>query len=270
MFASMIEWNVDPVLFTLGPLSPRWYGVLFALAFYLSYRVMRTVYLGERKDLRDLDALTIHMIVGTILGARLGHVLFYEPEILLSSPLEVFAIWHGGLASHGGALGIITGLWIYHKRRPSYGMTWLLDRLAIVAALSGMCIRLGNLFNSEIIGRPTDVPWAFWFQRVDPVVAVWRHPTQIYEALLCLAVFLLTWWMYKKGAAMANPGRIFGVFLVCIFTGRFIIEFVKERQVDFEAALPIDMGQILSLPFIAAGVYYLVRSARGASTAQPS
>lgn len=261
----MIEWNVDPVLFTLGPLSPRWYGVLFALAFYLSYRVMHVIYVGEKKEQRDLDALTIYMIAGTILGARIGHVLFYEPEIFAANPLEVFAIWHGGLASHGGALGIITGLWIYHRRKVGYSMTWLLDRLSIVAALSGMCIRLGNLFNSEIIGRPTDVPWAFWFQRVDPVMPVWRHPTQIYEALLCLAVFAITWMMYRRGQAFTNPGRLFGVFLVLIFSGRFLIEFVKERQVDFEAALPIDMGQILSIPFIAVGVYYLVRSARASA-----
>ncbi len=233
--------------------------MLFATAFLLSYQVMKKIFLAEKLEVKDLDALTIYMIVGTILGARLGHVLFYEPEIFRGNPFEVLAIWHGGLASHGGALGIITGLWLFHRKRRSYSMTWLLDRLAIVAALSGMCIRIGNLFNSEILGRPTDVPWAFWFKIVDPL-PVWRHPAQIYEALLCLALFLGLWMLYKKGIAQTNPGRIFGLFLVLLFTGRFFIEFLKERQVSFEASLPIDMGQILSIPFIVAGVWYLVRS----------
>ncbi|MCX6141001.1 MAG: prolipoprotein diacylglyceryl transferase [Candidatus Kapabacteria bacterium] len=259
MFVPMIEWNVDPTIFTLGPLSPRWYGVLFATAFLLSYQVMKKIFLAEKLELKDLDSLTIYMIVGTILGARLGHVLFYEPQIALENPFEVFAIWHGGLASHGGAFGIIAGLWLFHRKRRSYTMTWLLDRLAIVAALSGMCIRLGNLFNSEILGRPTDAPWAVWF-KLNDALPVGRHPAQVYEAILCLVIFLGLWTLYKRGLALSNPGRIFGIFLVVLFTGRFLIEFIKERQVGFEAALPIDMGQILSIPFIAAGVWYLVRS----------
>ena len=137
----MIEWNIDPTLFTLGPLSPRWYGILFAMAFVISYRYMRIMFTDDSKPQKELDSLTITMIVGTILGARFGHVLFYEPQIFLDNPLEVFAIWHGGLASHGGALGIITGLWIFHKRNKGYSMIWLLDRLAVVAAVSGLCIR---------------------------------------------------------------------------------------------------------------------------------
>jgi prolipoprotein diacylglyceryltransferase len=138
-------------------------------------------------------------------------------------------------------------------------MTWLFDRLAIVAAISGMCIRLGNLMNSEIIGKPTDGTWGFWFQRVDPTL-VPRHPTQLYEAALCLALFGLTYWMYQRGVAKRAPGMIFGLFLVLLFAGRFIIEFFKEHQVDFEASLPIDMGQILSIPFVLLGIYYLLRS----------
>lgn len=258
----MIEWNVDPIMFTVGPLSPRWYGVMFALAFYLSFIVMKKIFLAEKKDLPQLDSLTIYMIAGTVLGARLGHVIFYEPEIVLQNPLDLIAVWKGGLASHGGALGIITGLWLFHKKYKGYSMIWLLDRLAIVAALSGMCIRIGNLMNSEIIGRTTDVPWAFWFQRVDTVAPVWRHPTQIYEALLCLVVFLWLWSLYKKGVALQRPGRLIGMFLIAIFAGRFVIEFLKENQVDFEATLPIDMGQILSIPFIVGGIYFIWRSSR--------
>jgi len=262
----MIEWNVDPTIFTLGPLSPRWYGVLFATAFLLSYRVMKKIFVAEKLQIQDLDALTIYMIAGTILGARIGHVLFYEPEIVLSNPFEIFAIWHGGLASHGGALGIIAGLWLFQRKRKKYTMTWLLDRLAIVAALSGMCIRIGNLFNSEIVGMPTDVPWAFWFKRND-ALPVWRHPAQLYEAIICLIIFLGLWHLYKKGLSLSHPGRIFGIFLVVLFSARFLVEFIKERQVGFEVALPLDMGQILSIPFIVAGVWYLVRSANvGAAT----
>lgn len=258
----MIHWNVDPILFTLGPLAPRWYGILFALAFVASYQVMKKIFVREGHSQQDLDALTMTMILSTILGARLGHVLFYEPSIVTSgNPLEFFAIWHGGLASHGGALGIITGLWLYHRKRPTMSMIWLLDRLAIVAALSGMFIRLGNLFNSEIYGRPTDVPWAFWFAHVDPI-PVGRHPTQIYEALLCLALFLILWRMYNAGVAQRAPGKLIGLFMVLLFAGRFLIEFLKEHQVSFENALPIDMGQILSLPFIAVGVWFLLRKSK--------
>jgi prolipoprotein diacylglyceryl transferase len=254
----MIEWNVDPVLFTLGPLSPRWYGVLFGLAFYISYLIMRRMFNDDKRPLKDLDSLAILIIVGTIVGARVGHVLFYDTQLIFEQPLEVFAVWHGGLASHGGALGIITALWIFHRKHRNYSMVWLLDRLAIVAAISGMCIRIGNLFNSEILGRATDVPWAFWFKLVDPL-PVWRHPAQIYEALLCLDVFILLWIMYKRGIATKAPGKLFGTFLVVIFTGRFFIEFIKEHQEAFEASLPLDMGQLLSIPFVLVGVWYLVR-----------
>jgi len=257
----MIEWNVDPVIGTIGPLSPRWYGVLFATAFMLSYVTMKRIFQAEKKPLVDLDRLTLYMMFGTVLGARLGHVLFYEPSLILDDPFEVIAIWHGGLASHGGALGIITGLYLFHRALPSYSMLWLLDRLAIMAALSGMCIRLGNLMNSEIIGRPTDVPWGFWFMRVDAEPLA-RHPTQIYEALVCLALFIGLWRLYRSGVATRRPGMIIGLFMVLLFTSRFLIEFLKERQVDFEATLPIDMGQILSIPFIAAGLVFLLRSRR--------
>jgi phosphatidylglycerol---prolipoprotein diacylglyceryl transferase len=261
----MIEWNIDPVLFTLGPLSPRWYGVLFALAFVASYQVMRKMFSDADKPQKDLDSLTISMIVGTILGARLGHVFFYEPHIMLDDPLETFAVWHGGLASHGGALGIIVGLWWFNRKRKGYGMVWLLDRLAIVAALSGAFIRIGNFFNSEILGRASDVPWAVWFMRVDPA-PIYRHPAQLYEALLCLLIFGLLWWRYRSGDARRAPGRLIGLFLVLLFSGRFLIEFVKEVQVDFETALPLDMGQLLSIPFVLVGGWFLLKVSRSPRT----
>jgi phosphatidylglycerol---prolipoprotein diacylglyceryl transferase len=261
MFAPMIEWNVDPVIGTIGPLSPRWYGVLFAMAFMLSYVVMKRVFMTEKKSIADLDRLTLYMMFGTVIGARLGHVLFYEPHLLLDDPFEVIAIWHGGLASHGGALGIITGLYLFHRALPGYSMTWLLDRLAIMAALSGMCIRLGNLMNSEIIGRPTDLPWGFWFMRIDAQPLA-RHPTQVYEALVCLVLFIGLWLLYRRGVARRQPGMLIGLFMVLLFSSRFAIEFLKEHQVDFEASLPLDMGQLLSLPFIVAGAAFLVSSRR--------
>lgn len=257
----MIEWNVDPVIGTIGPLSPRWYGVLFATAFLLSYSVMKRVFATEGKNQESLDRLTITMILGTILGARLGHVLFYEPGLILEDPLEVIAIWHGGLASHGGAIGIITGVYLFARRTAGFSMTWLLDRLAIVVPLSGMCIRLGNLMNSEIIGRPTDLPWGFWFVRVD-AIPVARHPTQIYEAIICLVLFLLMLGLYRKGLATSRPGFMIGLLMVLLFTSRFFVEYFKEVQEAFEASLPLDMGQILSLPFIAVGLILLVRSRR--------
>ena len=262
----MIEWNVDPVLFTLGPLSPRWYGLLFASAFIVSYWILRRVFRTEDRAIQDLDSLTIYMIVGTIVGARLGHVLFYEPDIFLNDPIEVFAIWHGGLASHGGALGIITGLWLFHKRKKGYPFIWLLDRLAIVAAISGALIRVGNLMNSEIVGLATDQTWGIWFKRLDPM-PLFRYPTQIYEAVLCIAVFAFLWWRYTKGDATKKPGLLLGLFLVILFSGRFAMEFYKDRQVAFESSLPLDMGQILSIPFIAVGLVLIWKAMRKASAA---
>lgn len=255
----MIQWNVDPVMFDLGFIAPRWYGILFAAAFIVSYYIMKWIFVREKRPIQDLDTLSIYMMVATILGARAGHMFFYEPDALLSDPLVFFAIWQGGLASHGGAIGIMAALWLFSRRRKGYSFMWLLDRLAIVAAISGMLIRIGNLMNSEIIGRPTNVGWAVWFRRVDPM-PVYRHPAQIYEAILCLGLFLLLVMMYRRGAAEKTEGRLIGVFLLLLFTGRFLIEFLKERQVAFEAALPIDMGQILSLPFIAIGIWFLLRS----------
>jgi prolipoprotein diacylglyceryl transferase len=261
----VITWDVDPVLFSLGPLNPRWYGILFAGAFLASYAVMRRVFLREGHPQRDLDQLTITMIVSTIIGARLGHVLFYEPQILWHDPMDVIAVWKGGLASHGGALGIIIGLWWFARKHPRYSLMWLLDRIVIVAALSGAFIRIGNLFNSEIIGRTTDVSWAFVFTRVDMLP---RHPTQIYEALLCIALFVLLWYSYKRTGAATPSGRLFGIFCILLFSGRFLIEFLKEHQEAFEASLPLDMGQLLSIPFVLVGIIALVRSARTASPAR--
>jgi prolipoprotein diacylglyceryl transferase len=194
-------------------------------------------------------------------------VLFYEPgpRIFIEDPLEVLAVWHGGLASHGGAIGIAIGLWLFQRKHKGYTLTWLFDRMAIVAAISGAFIRLGNLMNSEILGRATDQTWGIWFQRVDKL-AIYRHPAQLYEAALCIVLFAFLIWRYQKGDALAHPGRLIGLFLVLLFVGRFVIEYYKEVQVDFESALPLDMGQILSIPFVLIGLVILVRSRNALKT----
>mgnify|MGYP001627224256 FL=1 len=252
----MIHWNPNPEIFDLGFIAPRWYGLCWGLAFYLSFLVMRRIFVAEKRPLQNLDTLTIYMIIFTILGARAGHMLFYEPAALLANPLEFFRIWNGGLASHGGTLGIMLGLWLFQRKVKGYSLVWLFDRLAIVAALSSTLIRIGNLMNSEIIGTPTTLPWAFVFERIDGIP---RHPAQLYEAVVYLAIFGLLWFLYQRGVATRKPGTLFGVLMTTVFTARFVIEFVKEHQVDFESTLPLDMGQLLSLPFIVVGAYFLLR-----------
>jgi phosphatidylglycerol---prolipoprotein diacylglyceryl transferase len=263
----MIHWNVDPVIVDLGFLAPRWYGLSWGLAFYLCYLAMKAIFKREKLPLKDLDDLTITVIVATVVGARVGHMVFYDFNDLLANPLSLFEVWKGGLASHGGVLGIMVAAVIFFRKHPSYSLLWLLDRLAIVSPIAAVSIRLGNLMNSEIIGMPTDVPWAFVFDRVDMLP---RHPAQLYEALAYAAVFAMQWMLYRRGMA-ATAGRLFGAMMVAIFTARFFIEFLKERQVSFEETLPIDMGQILSIPFVLVGLYYLLRKVpSGAAAAQGS
>lgn len=255
----MLDWNADPAIFTLGSFMPRWYGVSWALAFVMSYIVVKKIFIVEKKTQKDLDTLTITMMISTILGARMGHMLFYDLDVLIEDPMELFAFWHGGLASHGGALGILIGLWIFHKIRPSFHYTWLIDRLAIVAPLAGGFIRLGNFMNSEILGSPTTAAWGVWFMRVDSM-PVYRHPAQLYEAIIAFALFGLMWWLYKRPSFSLTPGRLFGVLCITLFTARFFIEFVKEHQSPFEVDLPLSMGQILSIPFVIVGIVVLLRA----------
>lgn len=252
MLLQFIHWSVNPEVLP-GILPVRWYGLLFAGAFFFGYLVLTRIFKHEYKDPKEaiklLDKLAMYMIIATIIGARLGHVLFYEPGYYLSNPIEILKIWHGGLASHGAAIGILFALWLFSKNT---GKTyfWTLDRIVIVVALAGMFIRLGNLMNSEIFGRPTDVPWAFIFTSSDDIP---RHPTQIYEALSYLGIFFLLHWIYWKNDGKPKPGFIFGLFLVLLFAARFLIEFLKEPQVAFETTMSLNMGQWLSLPFIVAG-----------------
>jgi prolipoprotein diacylglyceryl transferase len=191
------------------------------------------------------------MAIGTVVGARLGHCFFYEPQYYLENPLEIIKIWHGGLASHGAAIGILTALYLFaRKEKRSY--FWVLDRIVITVALSGLFIRLGNLMNSEIYGVQTSLPWGFIFVREGETVA--KHPTQIYEALSYMLIFVLLLKLYYQYKGKPKEGLLFGLFLILTFTMRFLIEFVKNTQVEFEKSMFLNMGQLLSIPFVLAGI----------------
>lgn len=294
MKLSFITWNVDPVLFSLGNIHVRWYGLMWAMGFFFGYFVMRNIYRHEKVSDDWMDKLLIYMLVFTVVGARLGHCLFYEPEEYLSHPLSILKIWEGGLASHGGAIGILIGLWIYvrrynksvkkkeEKQRISY--IWILDRVVVAVCLVGAFIRVGNVMNHEIYGTPTSLPWGFVFLRgaeqfcgtfdnYTPCYA-WKapcppsewlpcHPTGLYEAFFCLvAMGILLWMYYKHDLGNRQPGLMFGTFLIIIFGSRICIEFLKNVQVDFERNMFLDMGQWLSIPFVIIGIVMIVWSFR--------
>jgi phosphatidylglycerol---prolipoprotein diacylglyceryl transferase len=246
-----IIWNPDPEIFRIGPFAIRWYGLLFASGFLFGYIIMRKIFRNEGLGDEVLDRLTIYMAVGTVVGARLGHCLFYEPAFYLRQPLEILKVWHGGLASHGAAIGILIALWLFIKKEKK-GYLWTLDRIAIVVALAGFLIRTGNLMNSEIYGVETSLPWGFVFLRNNEAVP--KHPTQIYEGLTYLLVFFLLYRMYWNKKGDVYRGLLISIFLILVFTSRFLIEFVKEPQVDFESSMVLNMGQILSIPFILMGI----------------
>ncbi len=254
---SYIYWNVRPEAFHLGPLTVRWYGILFALAFVFGYLIVSWEFRRENKDLKDLDSLLIYMMVGTVIGARLGHVLFYQPGYFLHHPVEILEIWKGGLASHGGAAGILIALYFYSRRRPDQPYLWVLDKVALPTALGGCLIRMGNLFNSEILGHPAKVPWAFIFARVDMVP---RHPAQLYESIGYLLIFFSLLLVYRRRGVKAPRGLMLGLFCVTVFTLRFLVEFVKQHQADYGHSFPLKVGQWLSIPFIVFGVVLVVRA----------
>jgi prolipoprotein diacylglyceryl transferase len=265
-----IHWNVSPEFFSLGPVSVRWYGLMFALGFLVGYQIMFKMFKFEKSDTEWLDKLFIYTIVATIVGARLGHVFFYGWSYYSQHLLEIVLpiakgetgykfVGYQGLASHGGALGIVLAIYFYSKRVTKRSMFWTLDRLIIPTALVGAMIRTGNLMNSEIYGVATNLPWGFIFERNHEVVA--KHPTQIYEALGYLIVFVTSLWMFFKTKDLKDrPGFIIGYGFAGIFITRFFVEFIKEDQEAFEAGMALNMGQILSIPFILAGCYLMYRA----------
>ena len=266
---SYILWNPDLVALHLGPPSLRWYSLCWLAGLAAAYIIVKQLYKQQGIKPELFEPLFLYCFVGILVGARLGHCLFYEPGYFLSSGTHVIEMflpirydggsWHftgyEGLASHGGTIGLMLALWLYVKRT-KVGMWTVLDNVAIATPLTAFFIRMGNLMNSEIIGRPTDVPWAFVFERVDMLP---RHPGQLYEALAYFLLYFIGLHFYRSHKEKVGTGFFFGLCLTYIFTARFFIEFTKEVQEQFEAAMPIDMGQILSLPFIALGAYCMFR-----------
>jgi len=249
-----ITWDVSPAIFRIGTFEVRWYGLMFAFSFYFGFLIVRHMFRKEGIDEKKLDNLATWMILATIIGARLGHTLFYQPEYYLRKPLEILMIWEGGLASHGAAISIALTLWLF-ARNQKWNFFWLIDRIVVAVALAGFFIRMGNLFNSEIFGKPTGLPWGFVFSSVDNVP---RHPSQLYEALSYLAIFVFLIWYYFRKNGKPQHGFLFGWFLILVFGVRILIEFLKEPQVGFEAGMALNMGQWLSIPLVIAGIAVLI------------
>ncbi len=258
MVLSFIEWSVNPEIFSIGNFSIRWYGLLFASSFIFGYYIIGKIFKKEGLPVKLTDQIATYMLISTIIGARLGHCLFYEPLYYLSNPINILKVWEGGLASHGAALGILVGLYLF-SRKNNKPYLWTLDRVIITVALAGFFIRMGNLFNSEIYGNPTNVPWAFIFVRDDTIP---RHPTQLYEGLSYLLIFIYLFGYYWRKGGKVAQGYLFAMFLILVFGARFIIEFFKEPQVGFENKLTLNMGQSLSIPFVVGGVILLIWSMR--------
>lgn len=264
-----ILWNPSDTMLRLGSFALHWYSMCWLVGLALAYLLVQRLYKEQHIKQELFEPLFIYCFLGILIGARLGHCLFYQPDVFLSSWrhfVEIFIPvditdegWHftgyRGLASHGGTLGLMLALWLY-CRRTKMGLWHVLDNIAIATPITACFIRLGNLMNSEIIGRATDVPWAFIFERVDMLP---RHPGQLYEALAYFLFFFVGWWFYRRRPERVGTGFFFGLCLTLIFTARFFIEYTKEVQEAFEASLPLDMGQLLSLPFIVIGVWCMVK-----------
>ena len=351
--ASMLDfiiWNLRPEIWPDGPLPLRWYGLFFAAAFAFGQIIISYIFRRDGKPVQDVDYLTYYMIAGTVLGARLGHCLFYQPEYYLMNPVEILKIWEGGLASHGATVGILFSLWLYSRKRPDQSWLWILDRIVIVVALGAFFIRMGNLMNSEIVGKPSVLPWSMVFvqpfetalqeylgkqaegaaierasgenqlvlrmefkqgqidslqaqvlvsQVIPGVLArsngdephlklpaspevriiqqgqngnsvietnmegIPRHPAMVYEALSSLCLFVFLFWLWNSKPALPE-GRLFGFFVVILFSLRFFYEFLKENQVPFEDGMILNMGQFLSIPLVIAGIFILIRSGKKA------
>lgn len=260
-----VHWHVDPVLFHIGNFGIRWYSLLFISGFILGWYIFKWFFRREGISEKLLDPLLYTLLIGTIVGARLGHCLFYQPDYYLGSWKgfwEIFMPWKGGLASHGGAIALLIAMWWYAKhygKKNNFDFLWIMDHLCIAVAFAGCFIRLGNLFNSEIYGDVTNLPWGFIYELRGETQP--KHPTHIYEALSYLILGLVMVWIYWKKLDKVHRGFFFGLFLVGCFGMRFLIEFIKEPQVGFEETMVLNMGQLLSIPFILAGIALLIYAA---------
>ena len=255
-FLTYIIWDINPDIFILPIINHpvRWYGMLFGLAFLLSQQIMVFIYKREGRPIADINTLSIYMIVATIVGARLGHVLFYDPEYYFQNPHRILMTWEGGLASHGGVIGILIAIYFF-ARKTNSSYFWLLDRVSIISAIAFCLIRLGNLMNSEMVGVPTSLPWAFIFTHKDNIP---RHPAQLYESIHYLLGFVVLFWVWYKQKDRMKNGFLFSLALIILFSFRFIDEYFKINQEEFEDGMILNMGQILSLPFILTGIVILI------------
>jgi prolipoprotein diacylglyceryl transferase len=264
-----ITWEVSPEIVKLGPITLRWYGLLFATGFLLGLFMVQKMFKVEKAPEEWLDKGFIYIVLGAVIGARLGHVVFYEWGYYSKHLGEILMIWKGGLASHGGAIGIIIAIWLYSNRVTKKPMLWMLDKVVVPTALAGCFIRLGNLMNSEIIGKPTEAAWGFIFKNAyftqqeiaQGLHEVPRHPVQLYESITYLLSFILLYWVYWKTDKRKKRGYIFGLFLVLIWGFRFFMEYYKKSQGGFESAFGnvLATGQLLSIPFVLAGLYFMFR-----------
>ncbi|NGP89936.1 prolipoprotein diacylglyceryl transferase [Aliifodinibius halophilus] len=251
----------SPEIQQIGPIRFRWYGLLFASSFVIGSFIMHHMYNKAGFTQEDLDRLLMFIIVGTVIGARLGHVLFYDFQLYLQNPLEIIKIWNGGLASHGAAIGILLAIYFYVKKYEKMSFFWLADRVVVPVSIGGALIRLGNFMNSEIVGQPTDLSWGIVFARRPDLSMVPRHPSMLYEALLCLFIFAIIWYIYKHYENRPPEGAMFSMFLVTLFGGRFFLEYLKHQQAAF-ATGALNMGQWLSIPLVAFGLWLLFRKVK--------
>jgi len=280
MLLSYITWNADPTAFTIPFVDReiRWYAFAFVIGFALGLWIVKKIWNNENLNPDWYDKLFLYVIIATVVGARLGHVLFYNPGYYFSHPIEILKTWEGGLASHGGTIGIIIAVWIYSKKVTHKSMLWTFDRLVVPVGFVGALIRIGNLMNHEIYGHETTVPWAFrfienlpaWSRGYAAVYSPPSHPTQIYEAFLYTLTGFICLWMYWKRKDYKYEGLIFGVFLIGIFLSRFVVEYFKNVQEDFEVkmihSIGINMGQLLSIPFILVGIWLTWRGLKARKT----
>lgn len=249
-------WNIDPQVFSFSSV-PRWYGLLFAGGIIGGYALMKRMFIKEKKEVELVDKLLVYVFIGMLVGMRLGHCLFYEADQYLSDPIRIFKIWEGGYASHGGFAGLIVAIGLFCRKNNSINLMWLLDRMAIPSMFAAGSIRVGNFFNSEMVGRTSEVPWAIIFKLVDDSP---RHPAQLYEAIGFFTLLVVGLFMYGKDNLRDRRGLILGTVLTFGMSWRFFVEFFKENQVGFENDMMFNMGQLLSIPFIAVGIFLLLKT----------
>jgi len=272
MIYSSIDWNPNIELFKIGSFAIRYYSLMFVFAFIVGIQILKKIYKSENISMEKLDSVFVYLIVGTIVGARIGHFLFYDTKFLFEHPLEVLLpikfdpfrfTGYQGLASHGATIGIIIAMYFYSKKVLHKPLLWILDRIVIAVAIGAAFIRIGNLINSEIIGKPTNSDYGFIFRQLGEDFP--RHPTQLYEAFSYLLLFLLFWYLYWKTDVKKKEGYLFGLFLVLLWTIRFVVEFFKEAQVADRGAWDLNTGQLLSIPMVLIGFYFMYRANKKAA-----